>query len=265
MQLGSTVAQFKILTPYPGTPLYKRMEPPVTETRLGAVRRIHADLQPPESDARAADVPARRRVYTVLHAAVVSGQLPAHHSAARAARSSRGSTRASSGCTPGGKAPRWSDRCHADRLSPGTAPRVLPNTHAAHRGARSVRASSSRARTSREFEDAFARASAGVRARRSTSVRADGVLLHPEGARLSAGQRDRLAGAHVLGDPGNRAVAGLTPVFADVDPASFNMTPESFARVVTPQTVAVVPTHLWGLPCDMDGILEVARAAQPRA
>jgi radical SAM superfamily enzyme YgiQ (UPF0313 family) len=30
--LGSTVAQFKILTPYPGTPLYERMEPTITET-----------------------------------------------------------------------------------------------------------------------------------------------------------------------------------------------------------------------------------------
>jgi radical SAM superfamily enzyme YgiQ (UPF0313 family) len=32
VQLGSTVAQFKILTPYPGTPLYNRMAPTVTET-----------------------------------------------------------------------------------------------------------------------------------------------------------------------------------------------------------------------------------------
>ena len=31
IDLGSTVAQFKILTPYPGTPLYKRMEPTITE------------------------------------------------------------------------------------------------------------------------------------------------------------------------------------------------------------------------------------------
>ena len=30
--LGSTVAQFKILTPYPGTPLFKRMQPAITET-----------------------------------------------------------------------------------------------------------------------------------------------------------------------------------------------------------------------------------------
>jgi radical SAM superfamily enzyme YgiQ (UPF0313 family) len=32
IDLGSTVAQFKILTPYPGTPLFKRMEPTITET-----------------------------------------------------------------------------------------------------------------------------------------------------------------------------------------------------------------------------------------
>jgi radical SAM superfamily enzyme YgiQ (UPF0313 family) len=32
IELGSTVAQFKMLTPYPGTPLYKRIEPSITET-----------------------------------------------------------------------------------------------------------------------------------------------------------------------------------------------------------------------------------------
>jgi dTDP-4-amino-4,6-dideoxygalactose transaminase len=53
-------------------------------------------------------------------------------------------------------------------------------------------------------------------------------------------------------------VAGLHPVFADVDPATFNLTPEAFERAITPRTVAVVPTHLWGLPCDMDEIVEVA-------
>lgn len=52
---------------------------------------------------------------------------------------------------------------------------------------------------------------------------------------------------------------GLTPVFADVDPATFNMTAAAVERVLTPKTVAIVPTHLWGLPCDMDGILELAR------
>jgi len=55
-------------------------------------------------------------------------------------------------------------------------------------------------------------------------------------------------------------VAGLTPVFADVDPVTFNITADSVARVITPRTVAVVPTHLWGLPCDMDEIVATAKA-----
>jgi dTDP-4-amino-4,6-dideoxygalactose transaminase len=51
---------------------------------------------------------------------------------------------------------------------------------------------------------------------------------------------------------------GLTPVFADVDPLTFNVTAAAIERAITPRTVAVVPTHLWGLPCDMDDIVSVA-------
>jgi dTDP-4-amino-4,6-dideoxygalactose transaminase len=52
--------------------------------------------------------------------------------------------------------------------------------------------------------------------------------------------------------------AGLRPVFADVDPATFNITAATIERAITRRTVAVVPTHLWGLPCEMDGIMAVA-------
>ena len=55
--------------------------------------------------------------------------------------------------------------------------------------------------------------------------------------------------------------AGLTPVFADVDPATFNLTAAAIERVITPRTVAVVPTHLWGLPCDMEDILSITARA----
>jgi dTDP-4-amino-4,6-dideoxygalactose transaminase len=53
--------------------------------------------------------------------------------------------------------------------------------------------------------------------------------------------------------------AGLRPVFADVDPTSFNLRPDTLERALTPRTAAVVPTHIYGLPCDMDEILAVAR------
>src|SRR5262249_13160978 len=53
-------------------------------------------------------------------------------------------------------------------------------------------------------------------------------------------------------------VAGLKVVFADVDPNTFNMDPASVERVLTEHTRAIVPTHLYGLPCDMDRILDIA-------
>jgi perosamine synthetase len=54
-------------------------------------------------------------------------------------------------------------------------------------------------------------------------------------------------------------VAGLKIVFADIDPATFNLDPESFEKAITPKTRAVVPTHLYGLPCEMDAILAIAK------
>jgi perosamine synthetase len=53
--------------------------------------------------------------------------------------------------------------------------------------------------------------------------------------------------------------AGLRVVFADIDPATFTLDPSAFERAITPATRAVVPTHLYGLPCDMDAILAIAR------
>lgn len=54
------------------------------------------------------------------------------------------------------------------------------------------------------------------------------------------------------------ALIGAKPVFTDIDPVSYAMNPESFARVVTPRTRAVMPAHLFCQLADMDAILEVA-------
>jgi len=53
--------------------------------------------------------------------------------------------------------------------------------------------------------------------------------------------------------------AGATPVFADVDPDSQNITPETVAAVITPNTKAVVCVHLAGWPCEMDGFMALAK------
>jgi dTDP-4-amino-4,6-dideoxygalactose transaminase len=52
--------------------------------------------------------------------------------------------------------------------------------------------------------------------------------------------------------------AGATPVFADIDPKSYNLDPESVARAITSRTRAVIPVHLFGLPAEMDPIEDVA-------
>lgn len=52
--------------------------------------------------------------------------------------------------------------------------------------------------------------------------------------------------------------AGATPIFADVDEATGNITPESIAAVLTAKTKAIVCVHLAGWPCDMDGIMALA-------
>ena len=53
--------------------------------------------------------------------------------------------------------------------------------------------------------------------------------------------------------------AGALPVFADVDPATWNLDPASVATRITPRTKAIIPVALFGLPPDMDPIMALAR------
>lgn len=52
--------------------------------------------------------------------------------------------------------------------------------------------------------------------------------------------------------------AGATPVFADVDPNSGNISPATIEAVLTDSTRVIMPVHLAGWPCDMNGILSLA-------
>lgn len=51
----------------------------------------------------------------------------------------------------------------------------------------------------------------------------------------------------------------LIPVFVDADPVTYNLDPAQLERHITPRTRAILPAHLFGLPCDMAEILAVAR------
>lgn len=55
------------------------------------------------------------------------------------------------------------------------------------------------------------------------------------------------------------ALLGLTPVLADVDYSTYNLTPEAMEKAITPRTKAVIPVHLFGEPCNMEAIMKIAR------
>ena len=53
---------------------------------------------------------------------------------------------------------------------------------------------------------------------------------------------------------------GATPVFADVDPRTYNLDPVAAERAITARTKAIMPVHQLGLPADMDPFLAIAEA-----
>ena len=53
--------------------------------------------------------------------------------------------------------------------------------------------------------------------------------------------------------------AGATPVVVDVDPVTWCISPAEISKAITPKTKAIIPVHVYGQPCDMDAIMEIAK------
>ena len=53
--------------------------------------------------------------------------------------------------------------------------------------------------------------------------------------------------------------AGATPVFADIDPVTFNIDPAKIAEKITSRTRGIIPVHLFGQAADMDPIVKLAK------
>lgn len=77
---------------------------------------------------------------------------------------------------------------------------------------------------------------------------------------LGVGEGDEVIvpGLTYFAIPAMVPLLGAKPVFADVDLRTHVLDPDAFRAAITPRTKAVVPTHLFGTPCDMDAIRQIA-------
>ncbi len=108
-----------------------------------------------------------------------------------------------------------------------------------------------------EFEQAFAR-KFGVR--HALAVSSGTAAIHIALAALGIGPGDEVINtAHCFIGTATPVVhAGAVPVFADIDPRTYNIDPASIQAKITPHTRAIIPVHLNGCPADMDAILDIA-------
>lgn len=109
-----------------------------------------------------------------------------------------------------------------------------------------------------EFERTFARFIGVKHAVMTPSARyAFYLILKAHG--IGPGDEVVIPGLTYFAIPSIAVTAGVTPVFADVGLRSHVLDPAAFEAAITPNTRAVVPTHLYGTPCDLDRICPIAR------
>jgi dTDP-4-amino-4,6-dideoxygalactose transaminase len=78
-----------------------------------------------------------------------------------------------------------------------------------------------------------------------------GLGLGPGGEVITVGHTFNATVSSIL-------YTGATPVFVDIDPETYDIDPDRVAAAITPRTKAISPVHLFGLPADMDPLLELA-------
>lgn len=82
--------------------------------------------------------------------------------------------------------------------------------------------------------------------------------LAMEGLNISPGAEVITSAFTFIASANAICFGGGIPIFADIDPDTFNIDPEKIRDLITPKTKCIVPIHIFGLPSDMKTILDIA-------
>jgi len=109
-----------------------------------------------------------------------------------------------------------------------------------------------------QFEEAFSRR-VGRREGIACANGSAALDLAVTALRLGPGDEVILPTFTIISCTASVVRAGATPVLVDADPYTWNMVPEEVAAAITQRTAAIVVVHIYGLPVEMDPILELAK------
>jgi len=92
----------------------------------------------------------------------------------------------------------------------------------------------------------------------------DALLLSLRACGVGTGDEVIAPAFTFIATTGAATVLGARPAFVDIDPATYNLDPRQLRAKITAKTKAILVVHLYGLPADMDAILEIARGKNVR-
>ena len=112
------------------------------------------------------------------------------------------------------------------------------------------------------FAEEFARI---LGARHATACSSGTAAIHAAVAALDPEPGDEIVTTAItdMGALTPIVYQGAIPVFADVDPRTWNVTAQTIERCLSPKTKAIIVSHLFGNPCDMKRILALVHCGPP--
>lgn len=107
-----------------------------------------------------------------------------------------------------------------------------------------------------KFEDLF-KAYLGTEFAIATSSCTGALHMGMHALGIGPGDEVIMADTNWIACPSTVVHLGAKPVFVDIDPVSWCISPQAAEAAITPRTKAIVATHLYGNLCDMDALLEI--------